>query len=162
ALRDRTREELKRKQAELNEARTLQQSLVPSPFAETFQDCRFSIDVMLEPAKEVGGDLVDYFRVGDDLVVLLIGDVSDKGAGAALVRAGTHSMSRGLAGRPDAADLFRHPEKAVGLVNAALAEGNESCMFVTLLVATLDLQTRQLVYVRAGHIPPFHRNGNGT
>jgi sigma-B regulation protein RsbU (phosphoserine phosphatase) len=162
ALRDQTREELRRKRAELNEARTLQLSLVPPRFEGTLAGCRLSIDVMLEPAKEVGGDLVDHFPIGDDLVALLIGDVSDKGAGAALVMARTHSMFRSLAARPDAEALFREPVKAVGIVNDALSVGNDSCMFVTLLLACLDLKTRQLSYVRAGHIPPFHRNAAGT
>ena len=118
-------------------------------------------NVLLEPAKEVGGDLVDHFRIGDDLVVLALGDVSDKGAGAALMMARTHAMLRALTARPDAVELFRAPQQALGIVNAALAEGNEGCMFVTFLLASLDLASGKLAYVRAGHVPPFHRNGTG-
>jgi len=121
-----------------------------------------SIDVLLEPAKEVGGDVVDHFCVGDDTIVLALGDVSDKGAGAALMMARTHAMLRALTARPDAAELFRAPERALGIVNAALAAGNDSCMFVTFLLASLDVATGKLVYVRAGHVPPFHRNGSGS
>jgi sigma-B regulation protein RsbU (phosphoserine phosphatase) len=161
ALTDRTRDELKRKQHELNEARTLQLALAPPPFSGRLSGRSLSIDVLLEPAKEVGGDLVDHFQIGDDLVVLVLGDVSDKGAGAALMMARTHAMFRSLTGRPDAAALFREPQNAVGIVNAALAEGNASCMFVTFLLASFDLSTGRLAYVRAGHIPPFHRNGTG-
>jgi sigma-B regulation protein RsbU (phosphoserine phosphatase) len=159
ALRDRTREELKRKQAELNEARTLQLALTPQPFRALLRSHPVSIDVVMEPAKEVGGDLVDYFQVGDDLLVLLLGDVSDKGAGAALMMARTHSVFRALAGRPDAAALFADPAKAMNLVNATLSVANSTCMFVTLLLASFDIATRRLTFVRAGHIPPFHRNG---
>ena len=83
-LRDRTREELRRKQMELNEARTLQLALVPPTFSETVAGRQVTIDVVLEPAKEVGGDLVDHFRLSDDKIVVALGDVSDKGAGAAL------------------------------------------------------------------------------
>jgi sigma-B regulation protein RsbU (phosphoserine phosphatase) len=161
ALRDRTREELRRKQMELNEARTLQLSLVPKPFAGETAGRKLAIDVVLEPAKEVGGDLVDHFFIDEDLLVLLLGDVSDKGAGAALVMARTHAMFGALSGRPDALELFRDPARAVGLVNTALANANESCMFVTLVLATIDLNTGQLNYVRAGHIPPYHRNAEG-
>jgi sigma-B regulation protein RsbU (phosphoserine phosphatase) len=161
ALSDQTREELRRKQLELNEARTLQLALVPPRFESSVAGKPLSIDVVLEPAKEVGGDLVDHFQIGDDLIVMSLGDVSDKGAGAALVMARTHAMFRGLAGRPDAAELFRAPEKAAGLVNAALAEGNLTCMFVTFLLASFDVTTGVLTYVRCGHIPPFHRNGTG-
>jgi sigma-B regulation protein RsbU (phosphoserine phosphatase) len=161
ALTDRTRDELKRKQYELNEARTLQLALAPPPFTGKLSGRSLSIDVLLEPAKEVGGDLVDHFRIGDDLVVLAVGDVSDKGAGAALMMARTHAMFRALTARPDAASLFREPQNAVGIVNDALAEGNAGCMFVTFLLASFDLATGRLAYVRAGHIPPFHRNGTG-
>ena len=159
ALRDTTREELRRKQAELNEARTLQLALAPPSFDGTLAGQNLSIEVVLEPAKEVGGDLVDHFTIGEDLLVLLLGDVSDKGAGAALMMARTHSMFRSLAGRPDAVELFSEPAKAISVVNDALSVGNESCMFVTFLLATLNMRTRQLSYVRAGHIPPFRRDG---
>jgi len=161
-MRDLTREELRRKQSELNEARTLQLSLVPPRFAGTMAGRPLAIDVVLEPAKEVGGDLVDHFLIGPDLVVLALGDVSDKGAGAALMMARTHAMTRALAGRPDAAELFGAPERAVGLLNAALAEGNSGCMFVTFLLATLHVASGRLTYVRAGHIPPYHRNADGA
>ncbi len=162
ALRDRTREELRRKQAELDEARTLQLSLVPPPFRGTIGGLNVAVDVLLEPAKEVGGDLVDHFRIGDDLLVLALGDVSDKGAGAALMMARTYSLIRGLAARPDAYDVFSAPERALRLVNAALAENNASDMFVTFLLATADLARRRLTYVRAGHVPPFWHRAGGT
>ena len=161
ALSDLTRDELKRKQLELNEARTLQLALAPPPFAGTISGRALSIDVLLDPAKEVGGDLVDHFCIGDDILVLALGDVSDKGAGAALMMARTHAMLRALTARPDAADLFREPQQALGILNTALAAGNDSCMFVTFLLASLHLATGNLAYVRAGHIPPFHRNGTG-
>jgi sigma-B regulation protein RsbU (phosphoserine phosphatase) len=161
-MRDQTREELRRKQLELNEARTLQLSLLPPPFAGTMAGRSLRIEAVLEPAREVGGDLVDHFPIGSDLVVLALGDVSDKGAGAALMMARTHAMVRGLASRPDAAELFTAPERAMGLVNAALAEGNDGCMFVTFLLAALHVQSGRLTYVRAGHIPPYHRNGAGA
>jgi phosphoserine phosphatase RsbU/P len=161
ALNDLTRDELRRKQLELNEARTLQLALSPPPFAGTISGRSLSIEVLLEPAKEVGGDVVDHFRIGDDMIVLALGDVSDKGAGAALMMARTHALLRALTARPDAAALFREPQHALGIVNGVLADGNESCMFVTFLLASLDLATGKLAYVRAGHIPPFHRNGTG-
>jgi phosphoserine phosphatase RsbU/P len=161
ALSDLTRDELRRKQLELNEARTLQLALAPPPFSGMLGGRAFSIDVLLEPAKEVGGDLVDHFCIGDEMVVLALGDVSDKGAGAALMMARTHAMLRALTARPDAAALFREPARALGILNAALSSGNDSCMFVTFLLAALDVATGKLAYVRAGHIPPFHRNGTG-
>jgi sigma-B regulation protein RsbU (phosphoserine phosphatase) len=161
AMRDSIREELRRKQMELNEARTLQLALAPPSFAGEIGGQPLSIDVVLEPAKEVGGDLVDHFSVGSKLV-MLIGDVSDKGAGAALMMARTHSIFRSYAGRPDAEALFGDPANAMNHANVALAAGNSGCMFVTMLLGVLDLATRELRYVRAGHVPPFHRNGTGA
>ena len=117
---------------------------------------------MLEPAKEVGGDLVDYFCIGDELLVLLLGDVANKGAGAALMMARTHALFRGLMVHPEAPRLFRAPEEATRIVNATLAAGNSGCMFVTMLVATFDGKTSRLVYTRAGHVPPFLRRTDGV
>ena len=162
ALRDHTRDELRRKQMELNEARTLQLALVPPKFSDRSLAGHVAIDVVLEPAKEVGGDLVDHFRIGDDLLVVSVGDVSDKGAGAALMMARTHALVRGLSVRPDARHLFREPEKAVALLNAALAKGNDSGMYVTFLLGALDLAGNRLAYVRAGHVPPYLRRSDGS
>jgi serine phosphatase RsbU (regulator of sigma subunit) len=162
ASRDLTRRELVRKQIELAEARTLQLALAPPSFEGMVGACALTADVMLEPAKEVGGDLVDHFLIGSDLLVLLVGDVSDKGAGAALMMARTHALFRGLMAHPDASRLFRAPEQAVTLVNTTLAAGNSACMFVTLLIAAFDGATNRLTYVRAGHVPPFLGRANGT
>jgi phosphoserine phosphatase RsbU/P len=162
ASRELIRQELERKQAELAEARTLQLALAPPAVRGTVGHCDVSVDVVLEPAKEVGGDLVDYFCVGDDLLVLLLGDVANKGAGAALMMARTHALFRGLMVHPEAPRLFRAPEEATRIVNATLAAGNSGCMFVTLLVATFDGYTHRLVYTRAGHVPPFLRRAGGV
>jgi serine phosphatase RsbU (regulator of sigma subunit) len=162
AARDAAREELLRKQTELAEARTLQLALAPPSYQGVVGGCALTVDVILEPAKEVGGDMVDHFRIDDDLLVLILGDVSGKGAGAALMMARTHASFRGIAARPDASRLFRAPEEAVRFVNATLAEGNSSCMFVTLLIAAFDGTTNLLTYVRAGHVPPFLRRASGA
>jgi len=160
-LRDRTREELQRKQAELAEARILQLALAPPPGRLETALGPIVIDLVLDPAKEVGGDLVDHFPIGERLHVLVLGDVSDKGAGAALMMARTSALFRSLAGRQDAALLFGAPERAMAEVNNVLSANNPSCMFVTLLLATLELTTGRLHYVRAGHVPPFLRHADG-
>lgn len=160
-LRDHTRQELQRKQAELAVARTLQLALVPPPASRETAFGELSIDLVLDPAKEVGGDLVDHFALGEHLHVLILGDVSDKGAGAALVMARTCALFRGLAGRHDALQLFAEPELAMAEVNEVLAFNNPSCIFVTLMLATLDTSTGRLCYVRAGHVPSFLRHADG-
>jgi len=156
------RDELSRKQAELGEARVLQLELAPPDLRSAIGPYELHIDVVLEPAKEVGGDLVDFFHVDDNLLVLVLGDVSHKGAGAALFMARTHSLIRSIAARPDAAALFRAPADAIAIINAALSRNNAMCMFVTLLLATFDAETGRLAYVRAGHVPPFLRRASGA
>jgi serine phosphatase RsbU (regulator of sigma subunit)/PAS domain-containing protein len=154
------RDELRRRQAELDEARRLQLELVPAPLCVAVGGVQVAVDVVMEPAKEVGGDLVDCFPV-EDRVVVVLGDVSHKGAAAALFMARTHSLIRGLATRPDASALFAAPGQALALVNAALVANNALCMFVTLFVATYDLKSGRLDYVRAGHVPPWLRQASG-
>ncbi len=161
-LRDQVREELARKQAELAEARTLQLALVPANYRGHHHGRRVSIDIVLEPAREVGGDLVDHFVIGDELLVVLIGDVSGKGAGPALMMARTQALFRGLLSRPDVLEIFRAPERAADLVNAVLTRGNDSCMFVTMLLAVMDLQTGCLRCVCAGHVAPFLSRAGGA
>nr|WP_294509445.1 PP2C family protein-serine/threonine phosphatase [uncultured Rhodopila sp.] len=162
ASRDLARRELERKHLELAEARTLQLALAPPPFRGVVGTSAVTVDVVLEPAKEVGGDLVDHFLIDDDLLVFLLGDVSDKGAGAALMMARTHALFRGIINRPDASALFRAPENAVRLVNRTLSASNASCMFVTLLIAAFDGAANRLTYTRAGHVPPFLRRLDGA
>jgi sigma-B regulation protein RsbU (phosphoserine phosphatase) len=74
----------------------------------------------------------------------------------------THALVRGLSVRPDAAALFREPEKAVALLNAALAKSNDGGMYVTFLLGTLDFASNRLAYVRAGHVPPYIRRADGS
>lgn len=162
ASREVIRQELERKQVELAEARTLQLALAPPPFRGAIGNRLVSIDLVLEPAKEVGGDLVDYFCIGENPLILLLGDVSNKGAGAALMMARTHALFRGLISHPETQTLFRTPGEATTIVNTTLAAGNDSCMFVTLLVATFDAETGLLSYTRAGHVPPFLRRADGA
>jgi serine phosphatase RsbU (regulator of sigma subunit) len=154
------REELHRRQAELDEARRLQLELVPAPLRVSAGGADIAVDVVMEPAKEVGGDLVDCFQVGDRLV-LVIGDVSHKGAAAALFMARTHSLIRGLATRPDAESLFDAPARVLHLVNPALVFNNAMCMCVTLFIATHEPKSGRLAYVRAGHIAPWLRRASG-
>jgi PAS domain S-box-containing protein len=156
------KEELDRKRAELDEARTLQLQLAPPPFQGRIGKFDVRLDVLLDPAKEVGGDLVDHIDITKDLRVLVLGDVSNKGAGAALVMARAHALFRAIAARPDAEALFRAPERVMALVNAALVKDNPSCMFLSLLLATFDGATGALTYARGGHIPPFLHRGDGA
>jgi phosphoserine phosphatase RsbU/P len=161
-LRDAMREELARKQEELNDARALQLALVPANYRGSHNGRLVSIDIVLEPAKELGGDLADYFLIGKDLIVTLLGDVSGKGAGAALMMARTQALFRALSMRDDALEIFGAPERAANLVNAVLSRDNHSCMFVTMLLTVLEVSSGHLACVRAGHVAPFLIDARGV
>lgn len=156
-LRDQMRAELDRRRAELAEARNLQLALSPPSYA----DQRLSIDVLLEPAREVGGDMIDHVALQDGSHLLVVGDVSDKGAAAALMMARTHAMIRSLAMRADAVATLSDLAAALAILNEGLSQANDSCMFVTMLMARFHPDTGRLDYVRCGHVPPFLRRADG-
>jgi sigma-B regulation protein RsbU (phosphoserine phosphatase) len=110
----------------------------------------------LRPAKQVGGDLYDYFTTGDGNVFFAIGDVSDKGIPAALFMARMSALLRVLG----AAD--ESPDRLLAEINTRLVDGNDACMFVTLGCGVLDVRTGRVRYASAGHEPPFVRNAEGT
>ena len=100
-----------------------------------------------EEAKEVGGDLFDYF-IRDEKLFFCIGDVSGKGVPAAMVMAVVHTLLRMLSERED------DPARILGELNREACRNNESGMFVTLFLGVLDLSTGQLRYCNAGHDHP--------
>ena len=140
-------------EGELNAAKDIQMSMLPKLFPP-YPD-RDDIDIygQLTSAKEVGGDLFDFF-IRDDKLFFCIGDVSGKGIPASLVMAMTRSLFRNVASHESS------PEKIVSLINEAMADGNDSNMFVTFFLGVLDLQTGQLHYCNAGHDWPY-LVGNG-
>ena len=133
---------------ELKVAHDIQMSMLPKT-VPPFPD-RHDIDVsaLLTPAKDVGGDLFDFY-IRDDKLFFCIGDVSGKGVPASLVMAVTRSLFRNVSTHQN------EPNLIVSALNEALAEGNEACMFVTLFVGVLDLKTGLLRYCNAGHDAPL-------
>jgi sigma-B regulation protein RsbU (phosphoserine phosphatase) len=102
----------------------------------------------LTPAKEVGGDLFDfYFR--DKKLFFCIGDVSGKGVPASLFMAVTRSTFRTVSAHESM------PDRIVTTMNKTIADMNKTYMFVTLFVGVLDLPTGQLRYCNAGHDAPL-------
>jgi sigma-B regulation protein RsbU (phosphoserine phosphatase) len=111
---------------------------------------RDDIDIYgtLTPAKDVGGDLFDFY-IRDEKLFFCIGDVSGKGVPASLVMAMTRSLFRNISSHT------AEPHRIAYTLNQALAEGNESSMFVTAFIGVLDLATGLLRYCNAGHNPPL-------
>lgn len=157
-MRGRIGAELAAKRRELADARALQLALVPAPGG----DDHVVIDVVLEPAMELGGDLVDWVRIADGRYMLALGDVSGKGAAAALTMARTHTLLRSLALRDNADDVLSPPDTAARRLNGMLSIENDGCMFVTMFLGLLDPVSGELAYVRCGQIPPFLRRRAGA
>ncbi|MBO4721227.1 MAG: SpoIIE family protein phosphatase [Prevotella sp.] len=133
---------------ELKVAHDIQMAMLPKifpPFPE-----RKDVDIYgsLTPAKEVGGDLFDFFII-DNSLFFCIGDVSGKGVPASLVMAVTRSLFRNVATHTS------EPDQIVSALNEALADGNETNMFVTLFVGILDLTSGHMRYCNAGHDAPL-------
>ena len=139
-LRESTARE-ERMNADLAIAERIQSSMVPT---EPLHGPMFTVRGYMHPAKEVGGDLYNYFRIDDDHVALFIGDVSGKGVGAALFMAKANTVLRLTAKDFDF-------DKA----NQTLCEGNAENLFVTAFMALLEISTGKLRYVNAGHEPVF-------
>ncbi|WP_231755205.1 SpoIIE family protein phosphatase [Bordetella sp. N] len=144
-----------RYESELNIARVIQTGLLPvPPTADNLLNGTDLYALML-PAKEVGGDLYDYFMLPDDRVCVAIGDCSDKGVPAALFMAITRTLIRATA--EDETD----PARMLQRINNRLAENNPNMMFVTLLLGVLDLRSGQLSWANAGHPPPAIIDADG-
>ncbi len=134
-------------ESELKIAHAIQMSFLPKRFPPLTERNRVDIAAFLEPAREVGGDLYDYFML-DQRLFFGIGVVSDKGVPAALFMAVTKTLMKGLA------EVDLGPAEILQRVNAELARENEANMFATVFCGILDLPTGTLTYSNAGHNPP--------
>ena len=140
--------------SELRIAREIQLGLLPGDISAATRGTGLELHALLEPAREVGGDLFEVLRAGDGRLVLVIGDVSGKGIPAALFMAVTMTLIRTLGTQ------FQTPEAILQRVNDALAAQNPRNMFVTILCAVYEPGNGRLAYASAGHpTPMLVRNG---
>jgi sigma-B regulation protein RsbU (phosphoserine phosphatase) len=144
-----------RMEGELTVARDIQRGIVPSIFPPFPEREEFDVHASLEPAREVGGDLYDFFLIDDDHLCLAVGDVSGKGVPASLFMAVTITLLR------SAGHLTGAPDEVLARLNAALCRGNESAMFVTLFFGVVDLRTGELEYACGGHPAPYVVRADG-
>jgi sigma-B regulation protein RsbU (phosphoserine phosphatase) len=142
-------------ESELNIGREIQMSMLPLEFPAFPDRSDFDVHAALHPAREVGGDFYDMFLVDDNHFCFSIGDVSGKGVPAALFMAVCKTLIKSRA----ANDLS--PASVLSHVNSELSHRNESCMFVTVFLAILDLGTGDLAYSNAGHNPPYLKRPSG-
>ncbi len=145
---NRLNERKERMQSELNIAHNIQMSMIPKIFPAFPERNDLDMAALLVPAKEVGGDLYDFF-IRNEHLFFCVGDVSGKGVPASLVMAVTRSLFRTLAGRE------KGPVEIVTQMNNSMSDMNESNMFVTLFCGVLDLKTGVLEYCNAGHNSPL-------
>ena len=151
--RDRYGAELERKKAELQVARTIQESLLPRTLP-TLPGMELAAKAL--PATEVGGDFYDTIPLSGDSSAMLIGDVSGKGVPAALFLSLSRTVVRANTGWHDRSwEVIRDSNK---MIAADAASG----MFITLFFGVLDFRKRQLTYVKAGHNPPLLVHADAT
>jgi sigma-B regulation protein RsbU (phosphoserine phosphatase) len=140
---------------DLQIAASIQQSMLPRSEAASDISPAVQVAAALLPAKQVGGDLYDYFRLGDGKLLLATGDVSDKGIPAALFMARLSALLRVKGAASESPDLL------LSALNTNLAQGNDACMFATLSCCVLDVATGRIRCASAGHEPPLLRTAEG-
>ena len=155
SLKDAIAAESNRIERDLLTARAIQESALPRNFPPFPEIEYFDIYASMVPAREVGGDFYDFFLVNDHTLGFAVADVSGKGIPASLFMMAAKAelasyVSSGM-------DL----SAAVQTVNWHLCQGNDTDMFMTAWVATLDWESGLLTFVNAGHNPPLLRH-DGT
>jgi sigma-B regulation protein RsbU (phosphoserine phosphatase) len=134
--------------AELRVAQEIQRGMVPKDFKGLSGGLPIDVHALLEPAKEVGGDLYDVFPLGDGRVCIVLGDVSGKGIPAAIFMAITATLLRATA------RFVQQPEDILAHVNHELSRDNPTSMFVTLFCGVLDTKSGLLACASGGHTSP--------
>jgi sigma-B regulation protein RsbU (phosphoserine phosphatase) len=142
-----------RYEGELNAARAIQMSLVPKTFPAFPGRTEIDIHALLRPAREVGGDLYDFYFFDDSHLCFLVGDVSGKGIPAALFMAVTKTLLKA-----SSSGGLRMPQMMAN-VNDELCEQTDTGMFVSVLFAVLDVKTGVLEFCNAGHPAPLRISG---
>lgn len=140
---------------ELEHAALIQRSMLPWEFPPFPSRRDFDLHAAMVPAKEVGGDLFDFFLLDDDHLGFVIGDVSGKGVPAALFMAVARTLLRATAQNQ------KGPDECFTYMNNALAEGNVAGMFVTVFYGVLDTRSGDLTFANAGHNPPLIFSSDG-
>jgi phosphoserine phosphatase RsbU/P len=136
-------------ESELKIASAIQMGMIPKEFPAFPKNNEFNIYGIMHPAKEVGGDLYNYFFVDKEHLCFTIGDVSGKGIPAALFMAMTNTLIKAMAlnGKDPATILID--------TNKELCRENEQMMFVTLFMGILNINTGEVLFANAGHNPPM-------
>ncbi len=144
---------------ELDAARRIQLGMLPRPETVFPRERRFELFARMQPAREVGGDLYDFFMLDRDRVFFVVGDVSGKGLPASIFMAVSKALCKSAALRRG-----RDVGEMLSEVGAEISRENPEALFVTAFAAILDAGTGALVYSSAGHDAPcvISRHGEGV
>jgi serine phosphatase RsbU (regulator of sigma subunit) len=124
--------------------------ILPRPELVFPAERRFEIAASMEPAREVGGDLYDFFMLDEDRLFFLVGDVSGKGLPASIFMAVSKALCKSAALRRE-----QRIEELLREANSEIARENPESLFVTVFAGVLDSRSGRLAYCNAGHEPPF-------
>jgi len=133
---------------ELKVASDIQMSMVPRMFPAFPNRKDIDLYASMTPAKEVGGDLYDFF-IQEEILYFCVGDVSGKGIPASLFMAVTRNLFRIVA------QQGHTPVEIANQINNILSKDNEQAMFVTMFIGKADLRTGHLDYCNCGHNAPI-------
>lgn len=133
-------------QQELEIARKMQMTFLPHDFSN---QAGVELHGVTHPAREVGGDFYDFFRIDEHHLAVLVADVSGKGVPAAFFMAVSRTLMRAVA------QFTTSPSECLQRLNDLLADNNEEMMFVTLFYAVIDTRSGEVQYGNAGHNPPY-------
>ncbi|HRH89105.1 MAG TPA: CHASE2 domain-containing protein [Rubrivivax sp.] len=144
------REDSARLSGELLAAQRVQTATLPLPEL-LHGDPRIELHATLQPAREVGGDLYDFFMLDERRLFLLVGDVAGKGLSASIFMAVSKALYKST--------MLRSPDADIGAImvaaNAEVSRDNAASLFVTAFAAILDLDSGELHYCNAGHDNPL-------
>lgn len=141
--------------AELDVAKHIQGSMLPSIFPAFPERPELDIYATMTPAKEVGGDFYDFFLLDDDRLAIVMADVSGKGVPAALFMVIAKTLLKNVS------QTGPSPKQVLEKVNNQLCVGNEAEMFVTVWLGILEISTGKLVAANAGHEFPVIKRAGG-
>lgn len=141
--------------ASLQTATRIQNAMLPVNFPVVSKAYGLDLDAFIVPAKEVGGDLYDFFSLDEDHLCLLVGDVSGKGVPAAIFMAMAKTVLRATA------DISLTPAEILYKANNDLSRDNSESMFVTMFLAIYNKKDGTLTYSDGGHNTPYVITGSG-
>jgi phosphoserine phosphatase RsbU/P len=146
-----TAAEKKRLEEELRIARQIQMSLLPRG---PLDFPGLAVTALCVPAREVGGDYYDFFRLPNDRIGVLIADVSGKGTSAALYMAELKGLVLSLS------QIYQSPRQLLTEVNRIISDNLDARSFITMTYAVFDLAASTMTYARAGHTPLIYLPGD--